>query len=451
MANLYVYSGAAGTGTGADWTNAFTTIAAAGTASAAGDDIWVAHDHAENTGSAVSPVFAGTAAAPNRIICVNRAGSVPPVAADLATTATVTVSGASASLTMAGFFYCYGISFIPGSGQTTTCSLLLGTTGANYTQTYDSCVFKLASTGTGSVIQPSQSTQSGVITWINCAVQFAATGQVISPRACTLFWRNAASAVTGATIPTNLFFNTTATGECMITLDGVDLSALGSGKMIFNVSTSGGNGAHYGRITNCKLGASVTIAPTPTGSGEATIDVINCDSGATNYRSERYRYQATLTTETTIVQTSPAGASDGTTPISWKVATTANNKRVRPFECFEIVQWVDTMGWSKTATVQVITDNVVLTSADLWVEAQYLGSGSFPQGSFVSSAPATILTAGSSLTTSTSTWTTTGMTTPKPQQASVSFTPGMKGYVRFVVRVAKASATVYVDPLIVIA
>jgi tRNA A37 threonylcarbamoyltransferase TsaD len=43
------------------------------------------------------------------------------------------------------------------------------------------------------------------------------------------------------------------------------------------------------------------------------------------------------------------------------------------------------------------------------------------------------------------------MTTPKPQQASVSFTPGMKGYVRFVVRVAKASATVYVDPLIVIA
>ena len=44
------------------------------------------------------------------------------------------------------------------------------------------------------------------------------------------------------------------------------------------------------------------------------------------------------------------------------------------------------------------------------------------------------------------TWTTTGLTTPKPQSAQVSFTSDLDGYVRFVFKVAKASTTVRIDP-----
>src|SRR3990167_3028291 len=93
MANVYVRSGAAGAGTGADWGNAYTTLAAALGAKAAGDDFWVADDHAETQASALTAVAPGTSASPNRIICVDRAGSVPPVSADLRTSATISTTG----------------------------------------------------------------------------------------------------------------------------------------------------------------------------------------------------------------------------------------------------------------------------------------------------------------------------------------------------------------------
>src|SRR5687768_5568902 len=95
MAHVYVDSNASGAADGSSWTDAYTTLSAAATAEAAGDNFWVAQDHAETQASAMTIAFPGTAASPNTCICVNKAGSVPPVAADLATTATVTTTGAN--------------------------------------------------------------------------------------------------------------------------------------------------------------------------------------------------------------------------------------------------------------------------------------------------------------------------------------------------------------------
>src|SRR4051812_1910841 len=105
MANRYVYSGAAGTATGADWTNAHTTLTAAITSGAAGDVYYVAHDHSETAASSVTLTFKGTAATPDRVLCVNRAGSVPPVAADLvsAPSALVEATGANTLLVNGSF------------------------------------------------------------------------------------------------------------------------------------------------------------------------------------------------------------------------------------------------------------------------------------------------------------------------------------------------------------
>jgi hypothetical protein len=64
MASVYVRSGAAGAGTGADWANAYTTLAAAFTAKAAGDVFYVSDDHAETQASAMTLVSPGTAANP---------------------------------------------------------------------------------------------------------------------------------------------------------------------------------------------------------------------------------------------------------------------------------------------------------------------------------------------------------------------------------------------------
>src|SRR4051812_3366435 len=95
MASYYVRSGAGGSANGTSWANAYLTLAAAFSGKAAGDTFYVSEDHAETLGSTIILTSPGTKANPCKIVCVNHAGSVPPVSADLRTTATITMTGAS--------------------------------------------------------------------------------------------------------------------------------------------------------------------------------------------------------------------------------------------------------------------------------------------------------------------------------------------------------------------
>src|SRR5690242_12430843 len=130
MAHVYVDSNATGAGTGADWANAYTTLAAALTAKAAGDNFWVAHNHAETQTSAMTLTSPGTAANPCTVACVNKAGSVPPVSADLRTTATISTTGANA-ITAQGYMYCNGITLSAGSGAASVGITIGGSAGMN--------------------------------------------------------------------------------------------------------------------------------------------------------------------------------------------------------------------------------------------------------------------------------------------------------------------------------
>jgi hypothetical protein len=162
-----------------------------------------------------------------------------------------------------------------------------------------------------------------------------------------------------------------------------------------------------------------------------------------NYNNAKYNYRGTLTTETTIVRT--GGASDGVTPISWKVVTTANAKFEQPFECPPIAIWNDTTGSPVTATIEGIWGGgAVPTDADIWVEVEYLGSSATPVSSFVSDAKATVLTTAASQAASSETW--GGSTTDF--HLHVTFTPQMKGFVYARVKVGAASSTIYIDPKI---
>src|SRR5688572_7851775 len=129
MANIYVRSAAAGVADGTSWTDAYVTLKAACEAAgtAAGDDFWVAGDHAETTAAALTITCKGTLAAPSRIVCVSHTGTVPPVSADLLATATVTTTGNSA-LTLSGCAYVYGIIFSCGTTAASPSFALGGTT-----------------------------------------------------------------------------------------------------------------------------------------------------------------------------------------------------------------------------------------------------------------------------------------------------------------------------------
>ncbi len=449
MANVYVYSGAAGAGTGADWANAYTTLAAALTAKAAGDDFWVADDHAESQATAMTQTSPGTAASPCRIICVRRSGgSVPPVSADLRTTATITTTGNSNLTLGAGFAYAYGITFNCGTGN--NAALLILASNATEWWRLEACALKIVATSSSSQIIVGQlggSILQSRHELYNTTLSFGAAGQVLNVRGGEFVWEATASAIAG-TAPTTLFTCNASTGGVPTArIIGVDLSAVGSSHNLVNIGITGASYNFY--FQDCQLGASVAITTgSVSGPGGGKVELVNCDSGNTNYRYYKQDYQGTITQETVIVRS--GGATDGTTPVSRKMVSTANSKFYSPLKSGWMSVWIDTTGSSKTITICTVTDNVTLKDNECWIEIEYLGTSSLPLGNFVNDAAADALNAGTNQTTDTSTWTTTGLGTPVKQQLSASFTPQVKGLARARVCLAKASTTVYVDPLPVV-
>lgn len=437
MANVYVDSNAVGAGTGADWANAFTTLAAALTAKAAGDDFWIAHNHAETQASSMTLACPGSVAAPCRIVCVNSLGTVPPVAADLRTTASITTTG-NFGITMTGFAYLYGITFNSGTGANAT-QIIIGD-ASNFWYYFDSCALKkLGTSGTTSAIGFGRQAGAGRdrVTLNNTTLTFGATGDRINLKSIDLIWRNTPNAIGGATFPTILFSSANNVGGQAF-IEGVDLSALGSNTLVDDY-----NSPRRFVFKDCKLGASAVIQAAQTNPGSAETYLVRSDSAATNYRHEKYSHLGNQTVETTIVRT--GGASDGVTPIAWKIVTGANAKFYMPFEAIPINLWNDTAGSSVTATLYGIWGGgAVPNNDDIWAEVEYLGSASFPIGSFASSAKASVLATNAALASDSSNW---GGSTTKFKIA-VTFTPQMKGPLAVRVFAATPSTTFYIDPLI---
>lgn len=437
MSNVYVRSGAAGAGTGADWANAYLTLAAALTAKAAGDSFFVSEDHAETQASLMTLTSPGTAASPCFIYCVNHLGSVPPVSADLRTSATISTTGNS-GLNMAGFAYCSGITFNCGDGANATVMAICQASAAAFWYFRNCALAKKATSTQTSAIQfgSNATTFRQRVVLDNTTISLGSTGDSLNKRQADLVWKNTPSAIVGATLPTTLFSVSSEPGTVLV--EGVDLSALGSGKTLVG---AGSSATRY-IFKDCALGASVTIAATPNDQAGPETLVIRSDSSGTNYRHEKYQYMGTQTVETTIVRT--GGATDGTTPISWKIVTTANSKWVLPFECIPITIWNDSTG---AMTVTLFGNFTSVPNDDqIWMDVEYLGAAGNPQGSFVTTTKADNLaaSAASNNTSDTSTWGAGGTTAFK--MTSPSFTPAQKGPITIYVKAALASSTFYIDP-----
>jgi len=393
MANVYVRSGASGAGTGADWTNAYTTLAAALTAKAAGDTFYVAADHAETQASAMTLTPPGTAASWNRIVCVDHAGSVPPVSADLRTTATVSTSGANGMSFTGGYAYIRGITFDCASGSGVGGISLLGQHGSIV---FDQCHLNQNSTSTNTMTFGGSAQASTRIELIDTPIGFGSTNQFISIRNARVIWRGPASNIAG-TVPTDLFKTSSRGGTVMI--EGVDLSAAGSGKTLIGSNVD----PCQFYIKDCKLNAAVTIAGAQTSQGAAEIYVTRSDSSATNYRAEKYNYAGAQTTETTLVMTS--GATTGTTSFSAKLVASTGAAAVSPFEALPLAAYNTVTGSSVTVTLEGIWNSASLpNNDDVWIDIEGLGTSGSPLGVFATSGKANVLASSAALTASTQAW-----------------------------------------------
>lgn len=456
MANIYVKSGAGNSSPYANWANAATTLAAAFTAAAAGDTIYVSKSHSESSSGFLNLVSPGTHANPVYIIGVDDTGSpVPPTA-----TSTGAIIGSTNGwgLAFLGVAYSYKVDYTCDRSSSNFAAIFgidpgSTTSPGSACWVFDSCNLIQGSVNSGSPIQigrPNTSTgyKQSSAQFKNCVVKFSNSSQKLLALG-NLDWLGGSLNVAAA-VPNTLLFlgDTTDLSTPQVNIRGVDLSGIGSNALV-NVT---GSAQGFASIANCKI-ASGTVVTTGTFAGiyGPVVEMDNCDSGATNYRSSRNTPVGSVVTETTKVRT--GGASDGTTTLSWKMATGSNSK----FPAFalatkEMAIWNDTTGSSKTLTVEFLHDSLTaLTNGDIWLELQYLGSSGAPVSTFISNAKADVLAAASNHAASGATWTTTGLTNPNKQALSLTFTPQSKGYLQVKVYLAKASYTVYVDPLLTVA
>ena len=411
---------------------------------AAGDRLWISDNHAFSLSNAQNNIFSpGTAAAPCQLICVDDSATPPTTKA---TTGSETTT-ADASFSFNGFAYCYGMTFSAGTGVTN--SSLYFTSSEPWYWRFDACSLRIVGSGSVNAIYAginNSAADDNLLELVgNTTLKFANASDRIFASA-PVRWINSTGLVAGGTVPTSLC-RVPSNVFSKIYVSGVDLSAFGSGKSLVDQSGGGYQDFYF---ENCKLGSSVSITTgTIPGQGGATVRLVNCDSADTNYRYHLSTYQGTVSHETVIVRT--GGASDGTTPISRKLISTANSKFFSPLTTDPIVIWNELTGSSQTITVEIITDNVTLTDAEIWLEIEYLGTSGFPISSFVSDQVSDpIFGTPANQATSSVDWTTTGLTTPVKQKLSASFTAQEKGPIRVKVMLAKPSTTVYVDPFITI-
>lgn len=421
------------------WSAAHARLSNALAWMAAGDRCWVSQAHAETAAAAITLTSPGTSAAPCQILCVSDSATPPTT---LAATATVTTS--SGSLTTVGFAYAYGVSLI--ASGTSAASVLIASSSSPTYWNLENCDLKItgASTGSRIVLGGNLNTaddQGCALT--NVRLQFSSTSQALEVRGGHCVWQNTTGAILGATIPAVLFVSPANTTGGDLLVYGVDLSALGSGKSLVDVSRA--TSAAYD-LRNCKLGSAVAITTgSVAGQGGVQVRAENCDSSGTNYRYHRQAYAGTITQETTLVRT--GGASNGATSLALKMATSAGASFASPLVSDPIVFWHDSTATEITPTIAVLTDGVTLKNDECWLEIEYLGATA-PQAAIASTRATNILTAGEALTTDgTSTWTTTGLSSPVKQKMSAAITPNSKGPVLIRVVLAKPSTTIYVDPL----
>jgi hypothetical protein len=421
---------------GLSWANAKATLAGALAVTAAGERIWVSHVHAETQATSMTLTVVGTSASPIQILCGNDSAEPPTT---LATTATITTTGTSNITLSSGsrYTYVYGITFSAGTGAGVS---VLSNSASQWH--LESCTLALGGDGASNISLGSDATQL-TLTFRNVNVSFNNAAQFIRTRS-QLLWDGGSVLGTAPTILID--YTVAAVSPGKIRLRGLDLSLV-TGTLV----DIGGAGPGSVSFEHCKLGAGVTLK-TGAGNGLAGIEVSldHCDSADTQYRMQRVLGYGEVSSETTIVRT--GGATNGTTALAHKYVSASTAQFLFPFYGPEMVIWNNTTGSSKTITVEILHDSVTaLDDDEIWLEVEYLGTSGFPQALFAKDRAADILATPAAQASSSVAWTTTGITNVNKQKLEVTVTPQEIGIFRARVALAKASYTVYVDPLLTVA
>ena len=413
------------------------TAAAAANWFAAGNTIYVGDNHAETAAALTQFNPTGSATTIGKFICHDHTGSYPPTSANLMTTATITAASGNSILlfngTPSGSYYLYGLTF---SVNGTTFSFNSGPPGV---VVLERC--SLQFTSAAGVISLNANIY---FLFNNTTVKFGGVAQSLSVNAGVFVWQNTSPVLAaGSTVPTNLIVTNNTT--CNVVLEALDLSQVTS-----IVSPSISSVLPVVTVRDCVLNAALTaIVPTSLGS---MFQFVRSDSAATAYKSSRYEYEGTETTETSITRV--GGASDPAGQAqSRKIVTTANSQWLRPFKAEPYAIWNPVTGANVTVTVYgTVNAGALPNNDDIWMEVEYLGSSSSTLGTIVNTTKANLLAANAAVASDSSTWNGGGSGAGwSPFKLTTTLSSpqlGMAGYIHVRVKAAKSSATYYIDPQI---
>jgi hypothetical protein len=353
----------------------------------AGDRAFLSSDHSETTTSGGSTYgFSTPAPGVIEVISVNRAGSVPPAAADQLSGASI-IGTTTATLYIDAYVnnYWQGITFnLSGTGTFAFNNFGVKT---NYLK---NCSIILGATALGIHFN-----NPGHVVFDNTTVQFGAASQGIQSTSYLLdfSWLNTSAALQGATFPTSLFSLFTPAVTCR----GVDLSALTTAL----VATPGNTATQKVLLDSCRIAPSVTRYGGPGSGGlQDEIELVNCYDG-THIFSERHTAYGDINTDTTV--TMVGGAQDDVGLYSLKLVSNTN---VGPWVGTLDTFWFDVentlVGTLRTATIEILS-LATLNNIDISLALEYQATAGSSLAAFGFSLPSA-LTALAALPTSTAAW-----------------------------------------------
>lgn len=441
MATLFVSNSGSNTSPYDTEAKAATTLGTAIAAAAAGDTIKVSSTHSESTAGAISytlPTSIGL-----KIVCVTFNGSGTGA---INTGANITNSTNNTAINfVSGFAYFYGITFTANNGASTNAININSTGNTDTLLEFESCTFRLPGSASASRLNIGNATaaRNQLVKLVNCTYSNVAGGnKIMNFRNTTCIIQNF-SYVTDSGTPTTMFSGTTTAN---VTIEASDFSNFGTTNLW---SVNGTVGPLIVRMIGCRLPSTPTVlSDSWPGPSSGYVELVDCANGDVNYNYVRENYSGRVEMVNGIYQ----DADNDQDGISLKMVSSSNCSINNPLEAPPFFHYNTFALAAMTTTVEVVNDGTTFKDNELWqITSAKITSGN-PMATWNRADKiANVLATAADQDSSSVSWTGTGgfSNAIKQKLVSGSFTPAEIGMISTIVKLAKASSTVYVSPKIV--
>lgn len=400
------------------------------------DVVKVSSTHTETAGAALT--YNGPTTPGLQILSVlfNGAGT-----GALTVGAAIKIGAGTQTLTFgSGFAYLYGLSLNAATGSGVNAGISFGVNGAvEFGWLVDTCNLVLSSSNVGARLSLGSAVATnnvgGQVILTNC------TSTAGAARPIRLRYGNVQidGLVLAGTAPTTLFEGLVAS-PCTAIIRASNLAGAAWTNLL-DVSAGAPTSV---QVEGCQFPSSFVLTTGAfSGPGGMSLEVSDCNSGDVNYYYARSSYLGTVLATNTVYES----ASDGTNSFSLLMTGNANTTFVRHLESPPISQFNSTLS-AMTTTVEVATDNVTVTDAQLWNETLAKITSGVPLGTWnYADRAAGVLTTPTNQDASTATWTGVPGTPVTQKLVSGSFTPAEVGPITTIVHLG-ANIAAYVSPKI---